>query len=135
METRTISEELKKRVLERDDYTCRYCGKRSHSLHVDHVYPYSKGGETTINNLVTACSRCNLEKHNKVGIFPKPLGYFEPRTPSTISFVFSFAFSFACVVQLILGSLIYIYSPEFGFWMIAIGVLSGFISVCIRAYD
>ena len=28
-------------------------------LHVDHIFPWSKGGETVLENLQTLCSRCN----------------------------------------------------------------------------
>ena len=57
---------LRTEVLERDDYTCRYCGRSRYNsdvtLHVDHIHPESEGGKTTIDNLVTACQDCNLGK-------------------------------------------------------------------------
>jgi len=58
---------LKFYVMQRDGFRCRYCGKSpaTHAgvtLHIDHVKPRSKGGETTLENLVTACSECNLGK-------------------------------------------------------------------------
>lgn len=70
---------LRKQILERDDYTCRYCGVRPDPLryyhdyarqwvsliHVDHVVPRSKGGTDDPSNLVTACAACNLSKYNK----------------------------------------------------------------------
>ena len=31
-------------------------------LHVDHIIPWSQGGETVIDNLQTLCSDCNLGK-------------------------------------------------------------------------
>lgn len=34
--------------------------------HVDHVYPYSKGGSDEIENLVPSCISCNLKKKDKV---------------------------------------------------------------------
>lgn len=51
-------------VLERDSFTCVYCGRRPPDvvLHVDHKHPRSKGGEDTFENLVTACQDCNLGK-------------------------------------------------------------------------
>lgn len=50
-------------VFRRDGYECVYCGdtKRKH-LTIDHVLPLSKGGKSTWDNLVTACSKCNGEK-------------------------------------------------------------------------
>jgi hypothetical protein len=68
-----ISEVLRRQVFKRDNYTCRYCGYTGGPLHADHVYPESKGGETTLENLVTACPNCNERKSNKVGIWPMPI--------------------------------------------------------------
>lgn len=72
-----IPDRVREYVLERDEYTCRYCGRTESPFHLDHVYPVSKGGETTANNLVTACEVCNYKKKNHVGIWPKPIGYFK----------------------------------------------------------
>ncbi len=33
-------------------------------LHVDHIIPWSKGGETLPENLEVKCTRCNLGKGN-----------------------------------------------------------------------
>lgn len=68
-----IDDKLRQRVLKRDGYRCRYCGSTKKPFHLDHVYPVSKGGETTYDNLVTSCQNCNLGKHDKVGIWPNPL--------------------------------------------------------------
>ncbi len=56
-------------VLERDNFKCCACGASpakdpAVKLHVDHIIPWSKGGETVINNLQTLCSKCNLGKSN-----------------------------------------------------------------------
>jgi 5-methylcytosine-specific restriction endonuclease McrA len=32
------------------------------TLHVDHIEPWSKGGTTTLDNLQTLCSTCNIGK-------------------------------------------------------------------------
>lgn len=76
---RALNDVEKMRVLLRDRYTCRYCGTKKGPFHIDHVYPHSKGGETSVRNSVTACKRCNLSKHDRVGIWPKPIGYFDNR--------------------------------------------------------
>lgn len=73
----TITPQLREYILKRDNYTCRYCGSKKEPFHLDHVYPVSKGGETSVQNLVTACRKCNSEKHASIGIYPKPVGYFE----------------------------------------------------------
>lgn len=62
--TRTVSPKVRFRIFERDNFTCVYCGCRANTenLHVDHIEPYSKGGRTTLDNLVTSCSTCNMGK-------------------------------------------------------------------------
>ena len=52
----------KKEVFLRDRFTCQYCGKKAQDLTVDHVVPRRQGGGHTWNNVVAACSRCNLSK-------------------------------------------------------------------------
>lgn len=55
---------LRFEVLKRDKFQCQYCGAKAPDvlLHLDHIHPESKGGETIALNLVTACSKCNLGK-------------------------------------------------------------------------
>ncbi len=48
----------------RDEFACQYCGARD-NLTFDHVVPRSKGGITSWENVVAACSRCNLRKGAK----------------------------------------------------------------------
>jgi len=60
---------LRWHVLQRDHFTCCACGRTPAltpgvELHVDHVAPWSKGGETVLENLQTLCSICNLGKSN-----------------------------------------------------------------------
>lgn len=52
----------KREILRRDDYTCQYCGRKSHHLTIDHVVPRHMGGKHTWTNLVAACSPCNRRK-------------------------------------------------------------------------
>lgn len=64
---RTINTRLRFMVLQRDNFKCCACGASpakdsSVSLHVDHIIPWSKGGETELGNLQTLCSKCNLGK-------------------------------------------------------------------------
>ena len=51
----------------RDGYTCMYCGGEfpDHLLTRDHLTPLSRGGVDTWQNVVTACSHCNLMKGNR----------------------------------------------------------------------
>lgn len=60
---------LRWKVLQRDRFTCCSCGaspalKAGVELHVDHVFPWSNGGETVFENLKTRCQQCNLGKSN-----------------------------------------------------------------------
>lgn len=64
---RKISERMRFHILYRDGFRCGACGRsprenRGTELHVDHIVPWSKGGETVPDNLGTKCSRCNLGK-------------------------------------------------------------------------
>ena len=66
---RDASLRLRWRVLQRDRFTCCACGKSPAlstgvELHVDHIDPWSKGGETELANLQTLCSKCNVGKSN-----------------------------------------------------------------------
>lgn len=67
---RKMTKELRKAVMERDNYTCQMCGKYMPDeigLHIDHIVPVSKGGKTELSNLQVLCSKCNGNKSNKVG--------------------------------------------------------------------
>ena len=48
-------------VFLRDRFNCQYCGARD-DLTFDHLMPRSRGGQTTWDNVVAACSPCNLKK-------------------------------------------------------------------------
>jgi 5-methylcytosine-specific restriction endonuclease McrA len=48
----------------RDEFCCQYCGARG-DLTFDHVLPRSRGGITSWENVVAACSSCNLRKGSK----------------------------------------------------------------------
>ena len=48
----------------RDEFACQYCGARG-DLTFDHVVPRAKGGKTSWENVVAACSKCNLRKGSK----------------------------------------------------------------------
>lgn len=58
---------VKQRVLARDGYRCRYCGRRGHAaaLSVDHIIAAARGGSHAQRDLVTACRRCNGTKGNR----------------------------------------------------------------------
>ncbi len=58
----------RRNLFKRDRYTCQYCGRqpKSDELTIDHVVPRSQGGETTWENCVLACFRCNHRKADNV---------------------------------------------------------------------
>lgn len=51
-------------ILNRDNFTCQYCGRRSPEaiLEIDHVHPRCEGGSDDPSNLKTACFNCNRGK-------------------------------------------------------------------------
>ena len=55
-------------VFLRDNFTCQYCLKRYpvKQLTFDHLIPKSRNGKTTWQNVVSACTICNLKKGNRV---------------------------------------------------------------------
>ncbi len=68
----------------RDRFTCQYCGGafRAHDLTFDHVVPRSKGGMTHWENVVAACSQCNVIKGNHLPHQCNMLPRRPPRVPS-----------------------------------------------------
>ena len=55
----------RKNIFFRDNHICQYCGKVQASLTIDHVIPKDKGGKDSWENLVSACSKCNIKKGNR----------------------------------------------------------------------
>lgn len=67
--SRAISEKLRLQVFKKDCYVCVLCGqspaiRKGIILHVDHIVPFSKGGDTSLANLRTLCEKCNLGRGN-----------------------------------------------------------------------
>lgn len=68
---RDINLRLRFKVMARDNFKCCKCGRSPATdptviLHVDHKYPWVKGGETTMENLETTCMECNIGKGDLV---------------------------------------------------------------------
>lgn len=57
---------LRKAVLDRDGWTCTYCGQDlvGADATVDHLAPKVSGGTDTYANLVACCRRCNSRKND-----------------------------------------------------------------------
>ncbi len=60
---RCESKDWKKKVLERDNYTCQICGCKGGKLNVDHILPYSLFEELreVLTNGRTLCEKCHKE--------------------------------------------------------------------------
>jgi HNH endonuclease len=63
------------RVLKRDKYRCRICGRKADDhvdveLHVHHVKPWGEDGLTVDDNLITLCHTCHkgLDPHEDIGL-------------------------------------------------------------------
>jgi hypothetical protein len=56
---------IRKKVFERDNFTCQYCGETNGTLECDHIIAFSKGGSDDLKNLTTACRKCNRQKKDK----------------------------------------------------------------------
>ncbi len=65
----------------RDDFTCAYCGSK-HDLTFDHITPRRFGGKTTWENIITACSKCNMKKGGRTPLMAKMPLRFKPYTPN-----------------------------------------------------
>ena len=62
---RSIPLAMRYKILSRDNFRCVTCGASpakdvSVELHVDHIHPWSRGGQNVEGNLRTLCSKCNL---------------------------------------------------------------------------
>ena len=72
-------------VFLRDRFSCQYCAQqfRPEALTFDHLIPKSRGGKTTWENVVTACSKCNLRKGNLLPDVVKMQPINTPRSPTS----------------------------------------------------
>jgi len=57
----------RRNIYARDKNHCQYCGKRfsSSELSLDHIIPRSMGGKAVWENIVCACTKCNVKKGGK----------------------------------------------------------------------
>lgn len=73
---RLMSDALRYKVLNRDSFRCQICGATQADgikLHVDHIFPVSKGGKTELSNLRTLCERCNMGKRDIIETVSIPI--------------------------------------------------------------
>ncbi len=80
----------RRNIFARDRNRCQYCGRRfpMSELSLDHVRPRSQGGQSSWENLVCCCVRCNARKGGrtpeqaKMGLVRRPV---RPRRNPVIS--------------------------------------------------
>jgi len=60
-QSRHIPQAVKVAVAARDGGRCRQCGS-DEDIQFDHVYPWSRGGTPTVDNIQLLCGRCNRSK-------------------------------------------------------------------------
>lgn len=73
-------------VMRRDRHRCQYCGSTK-SLTIDHLVPRSRGGQSTWNNLITACARCNSRKGDRTPEEVSMKLAHKPYRPTLVSFL------------------------------------------------
>jgi len=68
-----VTMEEGRKILERDDYCCQYCGldgrasfDNALAMRVDFVIPRARKGKKSPDNLVACCTPCNTIKGTKV---------------------------------------------------------------------
>lgn len=57
---------IRKKVFQRDGglcVPCKHSGKNVKGVDVHHITPLSRGGTTTMANLITLCKRCHDRRH------------------------------------------------------------------------
>lgn len=62
-----INKGVMRRMLEKSNGVCTYCGETFESLTIDHFHPVSKGGSGAWHNIAPCCSSCNSSKKDKDG--------------------------------------------------------------------
>lgn len=63
-----LTRERRLAIYLRDGLACVYCGSTVEDgtqLSLDHIIPYSEGGSTKSENIVTCCKKCNSSRGNR----------------------------------------------------------------------
>jgi hypothetical protein len=65
--TRSIPPSWRSQLLDKANHKCHHCGAElsARKVHIDHIVPFSKGGDTVLSNLQALCGPCNLAKGNR----------------------------------------------------------------------
>jgi len=73
-------------IFKRDGNKCVYCNQ-TYDLTLDHVLPKSRKGQTSWDNLVTACRTCNSKKGDRTPEEAQMKLPYAPYKPSFIMFL------------------------------------------------
>ncbi len=84
----------RRNIYARDQNRCQYCGKKhsTNELSIDHILPRSRGGQTSWENVVCCCLKCNIRKGGRtpaeahMKLIAKPV---QPRRSPVVSFKLS----------------------------------------------
>lgn len=71
-----LSKTARFELFKRDGFVCQYCGAHPPHviLHIDHIVAVSKGGDSSPENLITACDQCNIGKATRdISVVPQSL--------------------------------------------------------------
>ena len=62
---KTKFKKLQDKIHPKNGNRCQYCGDifDTKYLHIDHIIPRSLGGSDKLDNLTTACCKCNVLKY------------------------------------------------------------------------
>lgn len=66
-ETEKFTKQERRKILERDEYTCQDCGKENENFNAHHIIPTSESEEKAhdIDNGVTLCIECHASRHEE----------------------------------------------------------------------
>ena len=67
-----IPTSIRKSVFEKQGMVCTYCGDTAGPFEIDHIVPWSRGGDNSPKNLCVSCRTCNRAKLNRT---PHEMGW------------------------------------------------------------
>lgn len=84
----TLTKAQWQKTLDYFNNSCAYCGS-TENLTQEHFIPISKNGHHTINNVIPACDRCNLNKsnHDFEDWYPRQEFYSEKRAENILKYL------------------------------------------------
>src|SRR5688572_3141771 len=76
MTSRRVSPSQRREIVRRANGCCEYCLSQARfstqAFSVEHIFPRSRGGQSSLENLGLSCPGCNTHKYNKTHS-PDPL--------------------------------------------------------------